>query len=881
MNILNKLTIKHLKMNKKRTTVTIIGIILSTALMVGIGSLMSSFREYSFHEAIESNGKQHITIKDVDYENYKYIEKNVYVEDSYLNKDIGFSILEKSKNDYKPYLFLKEVNQSYFESMKLIDGRYPKNENELLISEHIKINGGVEYNIGDTITLNIGQRYGHPKYYDEDGNIAYDEEKLLTQAEQYIENERLEVNESREFKIVGIIKRPYNEPYSSAGYTVLTKLNENKINPKDKVETSIIFKNTSNIKKKSEDIYNKVKKDDEYIDLDYNNTLLSLYGQSQYSNINSTMISVVAIILGLIAIGCAIVIYNSFAISVMERKKQFGLFSSIGATKSQLKKTVFFEAFIVGLIGIPIGLIGGIFGIWVVLKIVDTLLTGMFSYKLSLALYPLFIIIPIIYMIVTIMVSAFLPARKASKISPIEAIRLNDDIKIKGKKVKTNRFVRKIFGIEGDLALKNIKRNKKKYRITILSLFISIVLFISFSSLLEYGTAGSRDFFGVQEYDIAVEISDNDIETVNSNIERIKNIDGINDYSIIKTKSANITISKDKLTNETLNLVKDEFNQNDNYIDYPCTIISIDDEHYKKYVKSLGLNINDYNSKTFKPIAINYTKHKDYINQKINTFKILKLKNNEKLNFKIYNYEDRYEDKNKLFEFESNIYQTTKIPKYLDQFVNWVDLNIIINDKMYDELLQMESKNFNEENNYIVNAYISADEHVKVTKEIRNILKVSEDNDAVFDIALQMQQEKNFVTVIKIFLYGFISLVTLIGVTSVFNTINTSIALRRKEFAVLRSIGLTPKGFNKMMCFESLFYGMKALLYGIPVSFGVVYLFHLSFGGIASYNSILIPWRFILIAIVSVFVIIFITMMYASSKIKKENILDAIREENI
>ena len=137
------------------------------------------------------------------------------------------------------------------------------------------------------------------------------------------------------------------------------------------------------------------------------------------------------------------------------------------------------------------------------------------------------------------------------------------------------------------------------------------------------------------------------------------------------------------------------------------------------------------------------------------------------------------------------------------------------------------------------------------------------------------------ILVIKILLYGFISLVTLIGVTSVFNTINTSIALRRKEFAMLRSMGLTPGGFNKIICFESLFFGMKSLLYALPFSCLVIIWIHMSIGNIVSYSDIMWPWNAFLIAIVGVFLIVFATMIYATKKVKRENILDSIREENI
>ena len=331
-------------------------------------------------------------------------------------------------------------------------------------------------------------------------------------------------------------------------------------------------------------------------------------------------------------------------------------------------------------------------------------------------------------------------------------------------------------------------------------------------------------------------------------------------------------------TKETLEQIKKNNVYYETNEDLYVEIIALDQKSYESYIKSLGLNIKDYEGDEFKPIIINYAKIRDYSAQSVTSFKVLNLDKNQKLKYTISNYDSENE---KQFDIEASGYETTKIPKYLEEYVNNIGLNLIVSDEMFDNINSKREEIFGETMNVTYNAYISAKDHDKVATEIRKILGVTIDNNAVYDITEAMQQEKNLVTVIKIFLYGFITLVTLIGVTSVFNTINTSIALRRKEFAVLRSIGLTPKGFNKMIRFESLFYGLKALLYALPVSLGIVFLFHLSFGNIASYSDIMIPWTSIGIAIVGVFVITFVTMMYASKKIKKENILDAIREENI
>ena len=307
------------------------------------------------------------------------------------------------------------------------------------------------------------------------------------------------------------------------------------------------------------------------------------------------------------------VIYNSFAISVIERKNNLVLFSSIGATKYQLRKMVFYEAFIVGIIGIPLGLLSGFFGIWVVLQITNNLLSDVFMMDLELAVYPLFVIIPIIFMIVVIIFSAFLPARRASKITPIEAIRLNDDIKIKGKKVKTSKLTRKVFGIEGEISLKNMKRNKRKYRITIISLFISIVLFIPFSSLLTYVTIGTTRFFNDVDFDIYVEVNDPDKTLLNKTINDIINTSEVDKYTIFRGKDYMTNGISDKDYHKDYQPILDNNNQNNigkgEVIDElkPVMIITMDNKNYKAYLKELGL-------KEERPIFINSFAAVDYRN---------------------------------------------------------------------------------------------------------------------------------------------------------------------------------------------------------------------------------------------------------------------------
>ena len=850
MSILNKLTIKNLRLNKKRTIVTIIGIILSTALMVGIGLLFSSFQDLMIRDTISYNGRYEAKYNDVDLIKLNDIKNENFTY--FYEKPIGFSRIESS-NEYKPYMYITSVNREYFDELKLIEGSFPKNENEIVISNHVITNGEINYKVGDSVTFTYGSR-------NVDGEIT------LSNSD-YVEGETLDITNEATYKIVGIVERSNFESYSACGYMAFT-LDVN--NDKGNVNLYVMFNKNKKIIKQSEELAKGLGYDD-YIS--YNSALLALYGESTYGNIMSTMVSMMTIMLALVSIGCIIVIYNSFAISVMERKKEFGLLSSVGATRRQLSHTVFFEAVIVGIIGIVLGIVGAYIGIGCVVLVINNLISDILEYKLYLVTNPLFIIIPVVFMILVIGVSAFLPSRRASKVSPIEAIRQNDDIKINKKKIRTSKLINKLFGVEGEIALKNIKRNKKKYRVTIVSLFISIVLFISFSSYMNYTLNTASSVMGEVPYDYQISYfgddTNNDKEALDKINEIVKSSDvkeyvsyGVSNLSII----GNYTYS-----DEYLDFYKSAYGDDGikalNNLKYQyISIFILDDNSYNKYKKLIGLDKDSV-------ILLNKFRGVSYGNNKRVNYNIPVI-NNGNINIKICNFDDNVEDEdttkycNKNID---NIFVTNKTFDLIEEFSYVTDFKLIVNKKLYDSMFGVDT-------DYIQFNILSDNTNNidKLTKELDKYSNVNYTN-----IKEAMRQANNMILVVKILMYGFISLVTLIGVTSVFNTISTSMALRKREFAVLRSIGLTNRGFNKILFFESLFFGMKSLLFAIPVSIGVTILIHYSLADMMSISTIIIPWKYIIISIVSVFVIVLLTMMYSTSKIKKHNIIEQIREENI
>ena len=826
MKILNILTIKHLKENKKRTILTIIGIMLATFLMTELGLLFSSLRDNGIQSAIKYNGDYNAKIN-IKKEDLDFISKNENVLEYKYKSSLGYSLYDELQN--KKYLQVLTASKIYLDDLKLIEGRLPNNENEVIISNNIKTEGNINLNVGDTIKLNVGQRECDGKLLGESAYVV--EYKYLSDGNYEVTKEEQLINvEYKEYKIVGIVEKDIYEDYFNPGYSVFT-ISE----PIDLLSVYVRYKNVFKTYENSELIIKKLNYES---NLKYNDSLLYYYGIGEDNNFIKGSIAILLIILILITVASVIVIYNAFAISVTERIKQFGLFSSIGATKKQLRYTIFFEVFVVGIIGIVLGLILSFIGINIILSVINKLLVNSLSIPLELSIYPLYMLISLIFIILTIALAAYYPSKKANKVSPIEAIRLNNEIKI--KKIKTPKLIQKL-GIEAEIAYKNMKRNKKKYNITILSLFLSIVLYVSFSSFLNYTIESSKDAMDIPSYDYFVRLSGKDKNKIDKIINQVLNVEGVKQNSLIELKTLESDFNLDYYTDEVINEFMISSGKQNAYL------YLLDDKTYEQIKKQF--NIKD------RPILLNYLDEEGWINKDIKGFNLYK--DISSLNI--------YDDNNN-FVLDDIYLANIKV----ENIESWI----------YTYTLIVDEETFNKINTdeYIVKLTLNGDNFTKVDELLhQDILDVSISTD---NIKQTMQEQYNTLLAYKIILYGFVILITLIGVTSVINTINMSVTLRKQEFAMLRSIGLTPSGFNKMIIFECLLFGLKSLIYGISVSLIITYLFHLSFNKMAK-TSLIIPYTSIIIAILGIFIIVLMTMWYATKKIKKENILDIIRKESI
>lgn len=845
MNILNKLSIKNLKLNKKRTISTIIGIVLSVALICAVATMATSFRETLLQGAISKRGYYHIKLSDITENDIKDIKNNRDIKDIKQIQEVGYAELKTSQNKDKPYIHLYSMENSTFEFLKfkLIEGNFPKNENEIIISKHIITNGKSDIKIGDTITLDVGKR------------ISSDNIELDSSCSYNSEHEKIEDSEKHTFKVVGMIERPdYTfENTGDPGYTMITtNLN------RGKTEAYLSLKKPKEYKSSISELLGV-----NYDDLD---VIEKNGGETKYKHeINSEILrwevfafsdstvsmlySVIGVVIFIIIFTSVFCIRNSFAISITEKIKMYGMLSSVGATRKQIKKNVIFEAMALGLIGIPLGILSGLFVDFVLLKIVNVLLSdALVGYAngivFKVSIIP--IIISIILGFITIYLSAISSAKKAAKVSPIEQLRNSDEIKIKNKKLKTPKIIEKVFKTGGVLAYKNLKRSKKKYRTTVISIAVSVFIFITMNAFITNMFDLTGQYYEDYDYNFIVESSKFTDEEINKIVKQ----ESVESYHILYQPKRMYEIRDlSKIHEYGKELITEELS-GEKYCG--LYLVALDEASFKEYSKKIGVKFEDV-----KDTGILCDEYNEY-DKETGAVELKRLYKYEKGDTIVGEYNKE--------ELKIKVGDVSKIKPY--------GLERVFYDGGYLVVNKNEFKNIDFSDDVTITIQSNN------TTELQTAIEEKDSSLTIVNLEDVAKEEKSMILVTNIFLYGFIAVITLIGVTNIFNTITSNMELRQKEFAMLKSIGMTKKEFNRMINLETLFYGTKSLLYGIILGL---------LGTLAMYKAfsvkidagMYIPIKPIIISVIFVFILIFIIMRYSISKINKQNTIETIRKENI
>lgn len=854
MNVFHKAALEGLKKNRTQTVVTVIGVVLSAAMIAAVATFGVSLLDYVTRGAVQKYGDWHVEILGSTPAYAGQLTDDSGVENTAAIADVGYAALEGGKNPDKPYLFVAGFTPDVYDMLpvNLLSGRLPQNGSEVVVPAHLASNAGVVLEEGDTLTLTLGTRRS--------GDAA------LTQNDPLQQGETLAGAVQKTYTVVGICQRPAFEPRVAPGYTLITAADA----PADSVSVFVKLNHPAAAASYA------ASAGAGHPTL-LNDNVLRFMGVSDNTWFNALLYAVGGIVVAIVMVGSIFLIHNAFSISLNERMRQIGVLASVGATARQLRGMVLFEGLCIGLLGIPLGIVLGIASMGALLRVVaqnfgNIMYSGV---TLGLVVSPLAVAAAVVVSLVTILLSAYIPAKKAAATPVMECICQTNEVKVEARAVRIAPWQQRLYGLEGTLALKNFKRNKKRYRSVVLSLVLSVVLFLSTSAFVTYLEQASEMATVFTTYDVSFTSDLIPDYTLDGLYRQLRTVSGVTDGNYQQLCYYRAQVPGDALSDEYWQQQEGGYAPGQT-VPLFFSVQFFDEETYRAMVESQGLDLADYTGPNAKLLGVAVLPINDGREHDVEDFDDLFRSSEQTLTLNpvaANGAEGAPQTVQITFVpllvpdiVVSTSMDSENTPYYIQVAAPWSAKEVLA----ADAKVQAKGMTF------------CSDTPAQTAAEMKQIAEAAGIGVAytVYDMHNMLAESRNYIFIADVFGYTFIVMISLIAVANVFNTISTNIKLRRQELAMLRSVGMSDRAFNRMMRFECSFYGMRALAFGLPLGFGSNVLVCRCMRT-AGFDDVTfeMPWLSLAISIASVLIVVFVTMMYAVRQIRRENIIDALREE--
>lgn len=838
MTVLWKCCIRSLKENKGRTMVTIIGVAMATVLITTFSCMTSSILESVSRYLQITQGRAHETYVGIRGEDLKYFVNNQSIDEIWMEKKLARKKLTGNKDTYNVYLWdLYAAWEDWFSSQgfKLTNGRMPENDHEIVIPKAVRRDLRIDVNIHDRLAFQIGDAeeefeivgfYAHDnggleldEYYDQNYDSIYDKK------------------EQKHYLIMKAYAKWDGKTSNDEVYDVSIRFTKAGLLKREEISAAILEAVEATLVR---------------------NEALEEWDSISPFHLTQTTVwaisfgEVIFLIFVLAGVFC---INNSFDISITQRVRFYGMISSVGSTKRQRRMLVWMEAFVIAVIGIPMGILIGmglsallVTGTNLVLKAIIKSVT--FSMVFRPAWWA--ILIAALQAVFMIVLSAMEAAFRAARITPIEAIRSNDSIQGKRRLRRTPKLLKKLFGVGGGIAWQNYKRSKIKYRATIISITVSVALVLGMTFIPFLFRYLEFEIMGVTDSQVEIAIYD------------------ATGYEKMKEIAMDPLVTKSLIHRgyEFIYRVDPEREEDDHWV-YAFNLFTWEDEIFEKLCLENGLDPGEM-------------LEKGLITEANKSQALGEICNGEK---------------------RSNEEISQKLPGIGFS----VEIGGVIDSKTISTVTGL-----NLENEYRVDpardVYVSeswAKEHLELfrgyaygyfqSKDVTKFIETIEEQNhlgiSIYNYDQYYQMAKLAKALVTMFMVGFIGLIILIGVTNVINAVNFNMEMRAPEFAKLRAVGMTGNQFKGMIFTEGLFIGGKGLLWGCLIGCGIYYMLWKSFAGSADmlwedpYKKVKFAFQVPVLQIAGcvaiVGLLLFAVMNKHAKKAQERNVIETIRNENL
>ena len=858
MNIIQKVTWKCMKAAKRRTMVTIFGVILSVAMIAAVSTIAQSFQDLMLRNARSNFGDFEMEFYDVPAKQAEKLVKDSRIKESLISYHDTYAFLKDVRDAQRQYIQLQvyDMEHLHLNALQLVKGTLPRQKDEILLSESFMETSGTAWKIGDSITLPIGYTV------QKDGSRSYSQWNSDDAT-----GESFHQTGERTFRITGIMDDG-KVHFGSQNYAFYQG-NEGTLDNRYVISFTM-KERTASIYEDAQQLAEDYGLQD--VQINPNNTLLMFYGINDDNGFMTTITLATGMVALIIMIGSISLIYNAFAISLSQRSCYLGMLASIGATQKQKRSSVFFEAFVIGAFAIPIGVLCGYAGIGITFLCIQPLIQGMFETMVELRLVITWqsVLFSVLFSFIVLLLSAWLPARRASRITPVDALRQNQDVSIRTKDVRGTRWIRRFFGVSAELGAKNMKRSRHRYYATLFSLIISMVLFMtaySFSTFISQA-------FSMAQGEIPADVTG-----------------GMNGYSqpegdMIREQLSRLPSAEEFLYMESVTLqdhstaaysdqLQQLLDEQGRHFDEPqqrlsFEIIALNDQSFARYAGEVNASMEDFAGSDAQAILLNKLTCK-----KENTFTDYRLLENAEKGMTLQAAMDKRSDETAIHVAAVSEVHPWFMPANVDDIHT---IYLITNEqsmRILKKQLQLTQDMLSMKFQYRSSQPYALENELTQLQSQHPAGTIFKSN-----IRALKDRQNQLSLFLNVFLYGFVALILLVSAANIYNTISTGIALRRREFAMLKSIGITPRAFRAMIRMEIMQYLGRTMLFGIPLTLLVIYGVYAVLQRNFAF-AFAFPWQGLLFIILLLAALLFASMRMALHARKQDNLMETIRQESI
>lgn len=864
-NVVFYVTRQYMKQNKGRTFVTFIGIVFMVILMTGVFIGKDTGIGYLEEIASLKDGRWHVSLYDITEKEQKEVENLAYVKESAASKSYGITDFAGSANKERPCLNVKAYSSPCFDWMNIHmkEGRLPQNGQELVVSKSA-VDDGSKIKVGDWVEAEFYERSvtGISKEVKETVfpyfgiTLKYGETKEVPESFPYYgKNDSFRENkeytgDGKRYQVVGFIDTPAYEDPGAAGYTALTLLEDNAAKAKGLSKTGEDTFNLTvllDLKNLPGTYAAELREIADGHEIEYNDYVLCFSANSSESTLNVVIKYMTVVFVALIMGASVLLIYNVFNMSFKERSRYLGMLCSVGATGRQKRSSIYYESFCLLSVALPVGILSGIGIIRLAMTAFRPLLGTMTGLGEVAEMHPVSIRISgqnlgmvILVSVFTVLISAWLPARKIGKIGPIECIRGNIEKRNRQYTMKPSVILR--YGAEGMLAKNMLTRQKRRHRSVAASatVFMVILVITVYGTSMIHGIVGSK----LDNYSLDIIASDYDYllcsdgygtayETLKEEILRDPGIKKVSEWGdgmfvgsvpdSVYGKEYQDALREIYSLYYHKELSDEEFrkeNPSDNAV---VNILAVDEENLSQIAKRAGADTErlldtEHPSALVVKEGVISTDTYQISGRSPEKYRLYSIENmtdlmpGDEIPLEIY---DEEQDKQVTFPLETAGSVSEEVLSDYVKFGNsnqfvWLVVNTDVAKKIADIVGGEDGTAASISPTLFISVNDKSADLVSRLKRLNN----REDSGFLFvEAGMQDSLQTSLLRIADILLACFVLLTSVICLLNLFNSIRGWSEVNIREFMMLNSVGMTKRQMTKMLLYECLGIILKAMLW--------------------------------------------------------------------